>query len=99
MLAYRWTWMVKPGGMEEVLELLRAEAKEFNPGYAKARVYTPDISPQMLVYELTVENQEACDKFFDEFNATPGAAAFWEKWNELTKRLVVTERWNVMELG
>ena len=85
--------------MKEALEFFSAEAKKYHPEYAKARVYTPSISPNVLVYELDVENQEAHDKFFEEFNATPGAPAFWDKWHELTERSVVTERWHVTELG
>jgi hypothetical protein len=99
MLAYRWTWIVKHGAMEELRELLQAEAKRFSPDYAKARVYTPDLSPNVIVYELTVENEEARRRFFEQYNATPGAPAFWEKWNSGVERQIATERWTVTELG
>ena len=99
MLAYRSTWVMNRGCMQEALELFTAEAKRYSPDYAKARVYTPDISRNVLVYELVVENEAAHDKFFADFNATPGAEAFWEKWHELSERSTGTERWTVTELG
>jgi len=99
MLAYRWTWTVKQGAMDDLRELLVAEARRFSPDYAKARVYTPDLSPNVIVYELAVESEEAVDRFFKQYNATPGAPAFWEKWRSGIERHIATERWTVTELG
>ena len=97
MLAYRWTWIVKREGMGEFLELHKALS--FKTDYAKLRIYTPGISPYVAVGELVVESEEARDKWFAEFNATPEADAFWEKFHALTERRVSTERWNVTEIG
>jgi hypothetical protein len=95
MFAYRWTWIIKQGHIKEFLELHKALS--FRPGYAKVRLYTPSISPQVCVGELNVESEEARDRFFDEFNATSEAEAWWEKFNALVERLVSTERWEVWE--
>jgi hypothetical protein len=95
MLAYRWTFLIKQGQMEEALELNKSTP--FNPDYVKSRIYTPDLSPNVFVFELDVEDQETVDRFFDEFNATPEAEPFWEKWNALVERHVSTERWNLTE--
>ena len=98
----------KPGHGEVLVKMKAASlnyrdllmiAGKYNPDYAKARIYTPNISRNVLIYELVVENEEAHAKFFADFNAMPEAAAFWEKWSELTDRATGTERWNVTELG
>jgi hypothetical protein len=95
MFAYRWTWIIKQGSMKEALELQKALS--FRPDYAKMRLYTPDISPNVLVFELNVESDEARSKFFAEFNATPEAETFWKKWRALGERMVSLERWEVWE--
>ena len=99
MFAYRTTWIMKKGRWQEALDLAKEIAEKYNPEYAKARIYTPNISRQVLIYELVVENEEAHRKFFADFNAMPEAAAFWEKWSEVTERATGTERWNVTQLG
>ena len=99
MLAYRWTWLIKRGRMQEALELCETELRSFKRDYVKHRYYTPSISPHVFVYEMVVESDEAKDKWFAEFNATPGADAFWEKWDSLAERWVSTELWNVTEFG
>jgi hypothetical protein len=101
MFAYRWTWIMKSGGgrMQEGLELCETELRSLKSDYAKMRFYTPNISPRVFVVELIVESEEARDKWFAEFNAMPGNAAFWEKWHTLAERMVSSERWNVTELG
>ena len=98
MLAYRTTWIMKQGRIQEALELMKAEAQRYSPDYAKVRVYTPNISREVLVWELVVENEEAHEEFFADFNATPGAEAFWEKWREMPERATGTERWDVTDL-
>ncbi|MFN2131086.1 MAG: hypothetical protein ACK2VD_11220 [Anaerolineae bacterium] len=95
MLAYRWTFVIKYGQMEEALELNKSTP--FNTDYAKCRIYTPGMSPSLFVFELDVEDEESMSRYFDEFNATPEAEPFWEKWNALVERHVSTERWNLTE--
>jgi len=97
MLAYHWTWIVKRGSMSEFLELHKALS--FKTDYGKVRLYTPGISPYVAISELVVESEEARDRWFAEFNATPEAEAFWEQFNAMIERRVSTERWNVTEVG
>jgi hypothetical protein len=99
MLAYRWTWIIKQGRMEECLELNTTTPELRSKEYAKIRFYTPSIGPNVFVVEMVVENEEAMGKWFAEFNATPGADAFWEKMHALAERMIGGERWNVTELG
>ena len=98
MLAYRWTWIIKQGRMKECLELNKTIPQLFKQEYAKIRYYTPSIGPNVFVVEMVVEHEDAKDKWFTEFNATPGADAFWEKMRALGERVVGSERWNVTEL-
>jgi hypothetical protein len=97
MLAYRWTCLIKHGRMQEMLEL--HTSLPIRPIVGKVRWYTPDISPQLWVTELVVQDEEEMRKFFDEFNATPEAAPFWGKFNALVEQWVSTERWNVTDYG
>ena len=99
MFAYRWTWKIKLGRMEECLELNTTTPGLRSTEYAKIRYYTPNISPELFVVEMVVEDEEAMNKWFAEFNATPGAESFWEKMNTLAERWIDGERWRVTELG
>ena len=101
MLAYRTTWIVKQGKMQEALEALSAELDRTVgkvEGGITTRVYTPNISPHVLVYEEVWENAAAHDAFWNAYDGTsPEAAPFWTKWNEVIERSVSDDRWNVAE--
>jgi quinol monooxygenase YgiN len=102
MLAYRTTWIVKQGKMQEALEALsallnKADIDEVEGGLA-VRVYTPEISPNVLVYEEIWENAPAHDAYWNAYDSTsPEAAPFWTKWDEVIERSVGTDCWNVAE--
>lgn len=103
MLAYRTTWMVKPQRMEEALELLKAEVERSKdrtdqPGVGTARIYTPQISPNVLVFETTFESPSANEAFWAEYyQDSEGAEAFWEQWYEVVERQLGTEIWHLTE--
>jgi len=100
MFAYRTTWMIKQGQMEAALELLNAEstqAKHLIPKNAVLRAYTPELSPNVLVFEDAFDSVEDHERFWAAYNKTPQAAAFWPKWAELVERSVGTERWHLAE--
>ena len=101
MLAYRTTWIVKQGHMREALEALSGEIERSMSVGAAARVYTPNISPSVLVFETVFEDEAAHRAFWDAYNSslrdTPEGRAFWAKWGEVTERSVGTEHWNVAE--
>ena len=97
MLAYRTTWIVKQGKMQDTLEAVSAEIEHTNTEGHQFRVYTPDISPSVLVFEMTSESAEAHDQFWADYRQNPRAAAFWEKWYALTERELGTERWDLAE--
>jgi hypothetical protein len=97
MLAYRTTWMVKQGRMQEALDLISAETQRAKSEGAVVRIYTPSIGPNVLVFEMVSETAEAHDAFWTEYNKDPKAAAFWEKWGEVTERSLGSDRWKLAE--
>jgi hypothetical protein len=101
MLAYRTTWIVKEGRMQEALEAISAEIERSRPVGTAARVYTPSISPNVLVFETVYQDEAAHRAFWDAYNAdsrdSPQGKAFWAKWREVTERSAGTDRWNIAE--
>ena len=95
MIAVRTTWLVKRNCMQKAVELLASGPSEL--GDHVVRVYTPRFSPNQLVFEMTSESIEAHEQWWAEFNASPEAAAIWEAWDELVKRSIGTEVWEVTE--
>lgn len=103
MLAYRDTWIIKPKCMQVALELLKAEIersqKRIGDPARNARIYTPYISPQALVFETTFESVQAHDEFWavKYDGASQESQTFWEKWYEVTERHAGTEVWALTE--
>ena len=95
MIAVRTTWVVKRNCMQKALELLTSDPPEL--GNHAVRVYTPRYSPDLLVFEMTSESIEAHEQWWAEFNARPEAAATYAKWDELIKRRIGNEVWEVAE--
>jgi hypothetical protein len=103
MLAYRTTWIVKPNCMQAALELLKAEVERSQkrlgnlPG--KARIYTPHISPNALVFETTFETTQAQEEYWAvEYDGdSQESRTFWEKWYEVVERDAGTEIWTLTE--
>jgi quinol monooxygenase YgiN len=102
MLAYRTTWIIREGRMQEALEAISAALDAVNmeevEGGLAARVYTPYISPNMLIYEEIWEDVASHDAYWEAMDqTTPEAAPFWTEWAEVTERNVGTDCWNVAE--
>jgi hypothetical protein len=99
MLAYRTTWIVKEGHMQEALEAVSAEIERTRKqGDPLMRVYTPDIAPNVLVFEMVSESAEAHDQFWAAYDRdSPQGTAFWKKWGEVSERSTGTDRWNLAE--
>jgi hypothetical protein len=99
MLAYRWTWIMKPGGMRGGPELIKTFFGSHKWESAKINCYTPRWSPYFLVFEVVVENEEAHSKWSAEFRAMPGFDAFWDEWSTFAERRVNSECWNLTEVA
>jgi hypothetical protein len=105
MLAYRTTWIVKLGRMQEALTLLKEEAERVGagearnaPGVGVGRIYTPSISPNALIFETTFENTAAHEAFWAMYDGdSPEAKAFWTSWYDVVERNAGTEIWTLTE--
>ena len=83
--------------MQEALEAISAEIERVR-GDVVTRVYTPDISPNVLVFETVYEDEAAHRAFWDAYDRdSRQGKAFWNKWYEVTERSAGTDRWNVAE--
>ena len=97
MFAYRETWVIKPRCMGQAVELLKDEINRDKPQNSDIRIYIPDLSPNVLVFEMTWESDEQHTQFWTERDTAPGAAKFFKKWHDLIERRIGTERWKLIE--
>lgn len=103
MYAFRSTWQIKYGQMGRALELLQEASKILNldpeaDPERSGRVYTPDISPDYLVFEENWTDLAARDAWWAEFNSQQAAGEWWAKWNEVVAQHIGSERWQVKVL-
>ena len=82
MIVRRSFHPVIPGKMKEAIAFL----KDLNAP-RPLRVYTSQIGEAFgtLCLEIEYESLADLETFSAEWNATPEAAAFWEKWYQFTK--------------
>jgi hypothetical protein len=88
--------------MPKALELLKAEIERQmeRTGIAasRARIYTPHISPDALVFETTYKSAQDHDAFWADYDQdSPEATAFWASWYEVVERRAGTECWALTE--
>ena len=95
MLVQRVEWQIKVGQVQEALALLREVVGVPNVPLAK-RVYSSRIGRgAMIALEWEWKSMAEYEKAW-EWNATPAAAAFYEKWNKLM-RGNMQEIWDLVE--
>ena len=93
MFINRRTNKVKPGAMEELVKLTKAEIERTK---SKATVYTAYFGPyDVIVFDFEFESLEAYQKFWDEWFASPEGDRFMEKYNTLVESGGSNELWNV----
>jgi hypothetical protein len=81
MFLDRWTMPIKPGGMEEVTRLWKAEIER---APLPLRLYTAFYGPiDVLLGDTAAESQEATEKMWADWLARPEAPKFFEQWNRL----------------
>lgn len=98
MLVNRRTFNVKMGHMDEVVALIKAEIEQFTSYTRASRIYTPETgSFDVVAVEWEYENLEEYERLWAEWGATPEAAAFTEKWYDLTERGGTNEIWHLAE--
>jgi hypothetical protein len=97
MILQRLTFHVKPGRMDEVVEMLKA-ADEVLGSTDISRIYTPNIGQfDVVVNDLEFENLAELDALWAEWWSNPETPAFMEKWNELVDAGGGSEVWNLVE--
>ena len=100
MIAWRNTWGVKPGKMAEAVAALKETIEATDPDLKAggvARLYTPLDDSNELIYEEVWEDEAKQAAFWEAYNASPEAAAFWAKWAELSDGSQTTVMWRVSE--
>ena len=91
MVVDRMVWHVKPGKVEQVVEMLSQFLHD--PDHPMKRVYVPKISPlHRIVFESEYESVADWERHRDEWNA----AEFMPKWYEPMEGGGAEEIW---ELG
>lgn len=98
MFAFRTTWIVKEGKMEDALQLCRDTAEKVDLKAVESRVYTAYHSPNELVYEELWASIEEHDAFWEGQEGHRAAlekVGFWDAWGELMERATSTYVWKV----
>jgi hypothetical protein len=95
MIVNRRKFVAKQGAMEDLVALMKAEAKRINLTIT-FRLYTPSIAPFGLVAaEYEFGSLEDYEKFWTDWFARPETAEFMEKWAKLTESGGTNEIWNL----
>jgi hypothetical protein len=104
MLAWRTTWIVKPGRLDEALAALAAVNEKnmseagLPPTFVAARAYSPSPGPtNMLVFEEVWSTVEAHNQWWDGYRQTPGHDAFFATWDQIVERSTSSDVWEVAE--
>jgi len=95
MIVNRRTIVAKPGDMEDLVAMMKAEWERLNVPIT-FRVYTPSIAPfDFVAAEWEFGSLEDYEKFWTDWFARPETAEFMEKWYKLTESGGTNEIWNL----
>ena len=98
MIVNRRTFNVKPGCLEEIVQLIRDVGAEIGqkPAYSPIRVLTAVFGPfDVLVLETTHENMEQYQQYWIELGGEPAMVKFFEKWYTLIAGGGTNEIWDI----
>ena len=95
MFAFRTTWIMKEGKMDDALQLCRDTAEKVDLKALESRVYAAHYSPNELVYEELWASIEEHDAFWEGHRVALEEVGFWDAWGELTERATSTYVWKV----
>jgi len=97
MLMNRRTFVVKRGRMEEAIKLLQAEAQR-SSRKNHSRIYTPEVAAfDVICAEIDFDNLSQYEQYWADYFEQPEAAAFLERWVELTETGGTNEIWQLVE--
>jgi len=81
--------------MDEILALLKADKERTGTDF---RLYVPNVGRfDRIAMEIEFESLEAYEKGWADWGSTPEAAAFMEKFNELTETGGANEIWALVD--
>ena len=97
MIVDRRTYFVKRGCEAELVKLLKDEIEADSTYTHSYRIYTPNISTYgVVIVEWEYKDLQEMQASWDAWFANPAAAAFREKWFELTNVGGGGEVWNLV---
>lgn len=102
MYAYRTTWHIKEGHMQEAIELLQRVINSWKEqGLIGRLYYAPQVSREnVLVWEENWEDPEAHDKFWaegSEVHTSEKAKQFFAKWAKVVEGKGEDEIWSLLK--
>jgi hypothetical protein len=86
--------------LQEQLEKGAAQGQRCRSGRACraiARIYTPSLSPNALVFEEVWEDDTSHEAFWEAYRGSAEGTSFYSQLYELVERSTGTERWHVVE--
>lgn len=96
MLAYRRTWYVKLGRMQEALELIQQAVDTFRDRGFTGRAYSSNVGPaDVIVWEEDWSSTQEHDQAWAEFGNTAEAKEWFQQWFKLVERGGMQETWNL----
>lgn len=91
MLVNRWTFQIKPGRMDEAIEVINILREDF------VRVYQAGIGKtDQLCVELEFENYTAYEAFWQGWSERPEVKNFLEAWPTLLQTSAIQETWHLV---
>jgi len=99
MLINRRTFNVRPGCMEEIIQLVKDIGRDVGSlpsGARETRLSTALFGPfDVLVTEVEFENMEQYQQYWNEAFSHPAATKFFETWDKLIAGGGTNEIWEV----
>lgn len=95
MFAFRSTWLIKDGKMDDAFELISTTADKVSSGAIERRLYRAKLGPEELVYEEVWDSLDEHDAAWEAYARVLEEEGFWPKWQEVVERAVGHTMWVV----
>jgi hypothetical protein len=96
MLAYRRTWHIKLGYMDQARELIQEAVDLAKEQGMIGRAYSSFISPvDVIVWEEDWENEADQDQWWAENRSSPEVQDWFARWHEVVERGGRQEVWHL----
>jgi hypothetical protein len=96
MLAYRRTWHIKLGRMDQARELIQEPVDSFKERGFIGRAYASHIGPaDVIIWEEDWESEADHDAAWEEIRDAPGTQDWFSRWYEVAERGGTQEIWRL----